>query len=286
MLHRGIATTWVVTGASLAGLAAFLYPFAIPVVATATDSERTARTGQAPIVFSCLTAACLVAVLAELSGGERRRPTAAKSVALLGALVALDATLRLLPSILGGSPIFLLILLVGAVFGPSFGFLMGALTLLLSAFLTGGLGPWLPYQMLGAGWIGLTSGWLPRTRSRRLRLALLAGFGAVWGLLYGALLNLYAWPFTAPGLAADVGLYWSPGLDLPETLRRYGRFYLVTSLGHDLFRAAANALLVLLLGDPVLRLLERIRGRFAWEPWSAPNGAGRPGGTAVHRPAR
>jgi len=163
-------------------------------------------------------------------------------------------------------------MLVGAVYGPSLGFQMGVLTLLLSAFLTGGLGPWLPFQMLGAGWVGLTAGWLPRLSvggdvAPRRRLLLLAGFGAVWGLLFGALLNLYFWPFAAPGLGTDAGLYWSPDLAFGETVARYARFYLVTSFAHDIFRAVGNAVLVLALGGPILRTLERFRSRFSWEPW-------------------
>lgn len=268
MGRRNGSTAWVVASASTIGLAAFFYPFAVSGVSTLTDAEQSARSSQAPLIFAALTVACLAAILAELSAGAGGGADASKTVALLGVLVAIDATLRLMPTLLGASPIFLLILLVGAVYGPSFGFLMGALTLLISAFLTGGLGPWLPYQMLGAGWVGLTAGWLPRCRQPRARLVLLAAFGAAWGLLYGALLNLYAWPFAAPGLRADVGLYWTPGLDVSETVRRYARFYLATSLGHDLFRAGASGLLVLLLGGPLLRVLERFRRRFAWEPWS------------------
>ena len=36
-------------------------------------------------------------------------------------------------------------------------FLLGVLTLLVSAILTGGVGPWLPYQMFTAGWVGLSA---------------------------------------------------------------------------------------------------------------------------------
>lgn len=258
----------VVAFASLVGLIAFLYPFLLPVVTTLANAERTSRTSHAPLVFATVTIACLAAILIELSDEGRSSTNASKSVALLGVLVAIDATLRLLPTLLGASPIFLLIILVGSVYGASFGFLMGALTLLISAFLTGGIGPWLPYQMLGAGWVGMTAAWIPRDTTRRGRLIVLAAFAAGWGLLYGALLNLYAWPFSAPGLEADVGLYWSPGLDLSETLRRYTKFYLATSLGHDVFRAAASAALVLLLGAPLLRVLERGRARFSWQAWT------------------
>jgi energy-coupling factor transport system substrate-specific component len=258
----------VVAAASLVGVAAFLYPFLLPVVDRTDDAG--AHAADAPLVFAGLSVLCLLAALAALgqSGGGLVAGATAKSVALLGVLVATDATLRLAPSLLGATPIFLLIILVGAVFGPSFGFLMGSQTLLVSAFLTGGIGPWLPFEMLGAGWVGLTAGWLPRPAGPRRRLLLLAAFGAAWGFLYGAILNLYFWPFAAPGLGTDIGLYWSPGLSLPETLDRYARFYLVTSLGHDLFRAVGNALLVLALGGPLLRTLERFRVRFAWQPWT------------------
>jgi len=249
--------------ASLIGLVAFLYPFLLPAVAPADD--RTAHAADAPLLFAAVAGLCLLAIVADLGGAHG--PGTAKTVALLGVLVATDATLRLVPSVLGATPIFLLILLVGAVFGPAVGFQMGALTLLVSAFLTGGLGPYLPYQMLGAGWVGLTAGWLPRPAHPRRRLWLLAAFGALWGFLYGALLNLWFWPFTAPGAEVAAGLAWHPGLSAAETLRRYAEFYAVTSFGFDLFRAAGNAVLVLALGGPVLRVLDRYRSRFTWQPW-------------------
>lgn len=256
---------------SLIGAAGFLYPFFLPALAEV--GARPARGGiELPLLFTGLGLACLLLVLVLLQG---RPPLggqgASKLIALLGVLVALDATLRLIPTVLGASPIFLLIILVGFSFGAEFGFLMGALTLLVSALITGGLGPWLPYQMLGAGWIGMTAGWLPHSAepgSRRTILTL-ALFGALWGFLYGAILNLTEWPYAAPGLQEQVGYYWAPGLSLGETLAAYARFYLTTSLVYDSFRAIANVVLVLALGRPVLRLLARYRARFIWQPWEA-----------------
>jgi energy-coupling factor transport system substrate-specific component len=257
----------VVLIASVVGLSGFLYPFLLPAIEQGPESR--ARAGEAPLLLAIVTALCLVAIALEFERVGMRGGNASKTVALLGILVAIDASLRLVPTFLGASPIFILIVLVGAVFGPAMGFQMGALTLLVSAFLTGGVGPWLPYQMLGAGWIGLTAGWLPRPASVRTRVFLLAGFAAAWGLLFGMLLNLWFWPYTAPGVETDAGLYWTPGIGLAETIRRYASFYLVTSLGYDLFRAAGNVVLMVLLGGPALATLERFRSRFGWEPWEA-----------------
>ena len=261
----GRATQLVVLLASLIGVVGFIYPFLLPL-GDRLGGDAAAHADDAPLLFAAVTGLCLLAILTAI-GDEQAGVNRSKTIALLGALVALDATLRLLPSVLGASPIYLLVILVGAVFGSTFGFQVGALTLLLSAFITGGVGPWLPYQMLAAGWVGLTAGWLPRGGSPRRRLVVLAAFGAVWGFLFGALMNLWFWPFAAPGAGAATDLYWAPGLSLPETVARYARFYLTTSLVFDLFRAVGNAVLVLILGGPVLRVLERYRTRFTWQPW-------------------
>jgi len=265
--------------ASAIGLLALLSPLLTPLVQQ-DDADTTAHSGDAPVLFAIITICTLLAtmlVVADDQAGVGR----AKTVALLGVLVAIDATLRIVPSFLGASPIFLLIMLVGCVFGASLGFQMGTLTLLLSAIVTGGVGPWLPFQMLAAGWVGMTAGWLPSVRNERLRIGMLAVFGAFWGLAFGFVMNLWFWPFAAPSTPSEVGLYWSPGLSFGETIGRYVRFYGVTSLGFDLFRSAGNVVLMLVLGGPILRLLTRYRSRFTWQPWeddvAAPSGTATPG---------
>src|SRR5215203_4408649 len=247
---------------SLAGLVTFFLPFivsALPVPA----AQRSSRTVDASLLLAAVIAAALIVAAGELARGPAAG-NLARSVALLGALVAIDATLRLVPSFLGASPIFALIVLVGYVFGPRFGFTMGALTLLLSGVITAGIGPWLPFQMLCTGWIGFISGWLPRWTSARAELAAAAALGALMGFAYGALMNLYSWPFAAPGVTTDVGLYWSPGLSLLESIQRYATFYVATSLVHDATRAIATALLIVIAGAPVIRLLRRFHARAAW----------------------
>ena len=250
--------------ASLVGVVAYLSPFFLP--ATAGDAGL-AHAADAPVLFCLLVLCIAMALAAEVGGPGAAAGQASKLVALLGVLAALNGALRLLPTLAGASPIFLLILLVGYAYGPTYGFCLGGLSLLVSALITGGVGPWLPYQMLGAGWLGLTAGWLPDLRRHpRAERVMLAAFGGLWGLLYGAILNLWFWPVVGPAAAAGDPLVWQPGTGLGETLQRYAVFYLVTSLPYDLARSAATAALALALAGPLLGVLRRFQRRFSWRP--------------------
>ncbi len=273
--RQGNFVLWAV---SLVGVAAFLGPFFLSGAQTdAGAANRAAHAADAPLVFAALGLCCLVALLIETGG----RDPDAKAVALLGVLVATNAALRLVPGVLGASPIFFLPVCVGYVWGPRFGFLHGAGSLALSAAFVGGFGPWLPFQMLALGWVGMTAGLLPGSGEQhadgthrfhrsplaaRRSLLLLAIFAGAWGFGYGAIMNLWFWPFAAPAAPAEAGLYWSPGLGLAETIRRYATFYLATSAVYDGFRAGGNVLMVLAFGRPTLLLLGRFRRRFTWQP--------------------
>ena len=84
-------------------------------------------------------------------------------LAILGVLSAVNAILRVLSAGTAGVEfVFFLLILAGRVFGPGFGFVLGCTSLFASALMTAGVGPWLPYQMLVAAWIGMGAGLLPR----------------------------------------------------------------------------------------------------------------------------
>ncbi len=117
----------------------------------------------------------LAVVLAEVADGALD----AKGVALLGVLAAAAAALRPFGSGHAGfEPMWIVVVLGGRALGPGFGFCLGAVGMFASALVTGGVGPWLPFQMLGAAWIGLGAGLLPRADGRR-ELGLLAAYSAV-----------------------------------------------------------------------------------------------------------
>jgi energy-coupling factor transport system substrate-specific component len=248
-------STIILTLASLLGLVAFLSPFF-------GDPEQRANMGMAHgadalLMLSLLSILALASVVASIQSGQM----SSKTLAVLGALAAVGAVLRFLPGPAGFSAIFFLPILAGYAFGAQFGFLSGLTTLLASAFLTGGIGPWLPYQMFAAGWIGAAAGMLPhpKTNSRR-ELVLLAAAGLLLGLLYGVVMNLWFWPFVFQPAQAE--MYWQPGAGIAEAVKRYALFYLTTSFVWDLWRGIGNAALILLFGAPVLRLLRRYERRF------------------------
>jgi len=253
--------------ASATGILAFLYPFLQSAAGQPTGGQ--AHNQDAPLLTVALIGLSLVALLIEVQG----QTITAKTVAVLGILVATTSVLRFIEVAIplpgGFSPIFAPIILAGYVFGSRFGFLMGSLTLLVSGLATGGVGPWLPYQMYTAGWVGLTAGvvstFVPVPMSgqatERRAVVLLSALGFTWGLLYGAIMNVFFWPY-AMGPASQT---WEPGISLGESLGRYAAFYLVTSLGWDVVRGVGNVLLLLALGIPVMRALIRFRRRFYFE---------------------
>jgi energy-coupling factor transport system substrate-specific component len=246
------------------GVTAFIYPFLVPLTQGARTGQ--AHVNDAPLLLTTLVGLCFIVVVLEVQG----QAINAKFVALLGILVSMNAVLRFLevavPGPGGISPIFFLIVLTGYVFGGRFGFLMGALTLLVSALITGAFGPWLPYQMFAAGWVGLS---VPLCRplvqavqgeNRRREIFVLAAFAGLWGFVFGFIMNVWFWPYAI----GPTNQYWEQGIGFLETLRRYAAFYLATSLVWDVLRAAGNMLMVLTLGEPALRALRRFRRRFAF----------------------
>lgn len=238
---------------SLLGLAAFGWPLLAEVDAT----PDTAHATDAPWLFVILLPLLLGVVFAELAEGV----IDAKAIALLGVLAALGAALRL-PSggVAGFEPVFFLLVPAGRVLGRGFGFVLGALTLFVSAILTGGFGPWLPFQMFGAAWIGFFAGCLPPRRGRS-EVVMLAAYAALAALVYGLALNLWFWPFVTGG---ETSISFLPGAGLGENLRRFWAFHLATSLGFDLPRAVFTAGFVLVAGRPILAALRRASRRAAF----------------------
>jgi len=143
---------------------------------------------------------------------------------------------------------------------------MGAMTMFVSGLITGGVGPWLPGQMITAGWVGQSAAALKpiirglKWHGKSLEVIFLSIFGALWGLLYGLVMNLWFWPF----LAGTAGQSWIQSASFLENLQRYSAYYLATSVVWDITRAVGNLLIMLTMVRPVLKIFQRFKVRFSF----------------------
>ena len=250
-IRVGGPTVWAIGLASLIGVVAFCWPFVLA-------PGRLGDTEVAPLIFGAL----LLLVLAVVFAGVADGGIDAKAIAMLGVLSAVGAALRPLGTGTAGiETVFFILVLAGRVFGPGFGFALGCTTLFTSALLTGGVGPWMPYQMFGCAWVGLFAGLLPPATGRR-EVAMLAAYGALSAYAFGLFLNLSFWPFY---IDPHSTIAYLPGASIMENAHRYLIFDATTSLGWDTGRAITNAVCILLAGPALLATFRRAARRAAFD---------------------
>ena len=176
---------------------------------------------------------------------EGRRPQA-RELVLIAVLVAMNVAGRaaffMLPEF---KPVVAMTILAGVAFGGETGFLVGAMTMLVSNMLFS-QGPWTPWQMFAMGIVGWLAGVLYRKGVlRRSRLSLCV-FGVLCStVIYGGIMN--------PAAA----LMWAGKLNWPTVLSYY-----ITGIPVDLVRAAATAAFLLLGAEPMLEKLDRIKTKY------------------------
>jgi energy-coupling factor transport system substrate-specific component len=249
----GLRSSLVLGVASVAGLMMLCWPLLVDV-----PPEQHL---QPPFFFLALLPLVILVVIAEVSEGGMD----SRVLALLGVLSAANALIRMLGAGTAGIElVFFLLILAGRVFGPGFGFVLGCTSLFASALLTAGVGPWLPFQMVVAAWVGMGAGFLPRKVGGRAEIAMLVGYAVVAAYAYGILMNLSGWPFAlgiaVPGYEGD--LSFVPGDPLGENLHRFLVYTLVTSTGSwDTGRAITTSLAVVVLGPSILTTLRRAARR-------------------------
>ncbi len=234
----------VLIGASALSATGFIWPFLI--------SENIHRPQW---IFILATPIALAIFLVGVSNGNLD----AKSVALLAVLSALIAALRPLGTgAIGIEPMWFVLILSARVFGPSFGFLLGALSMLLSALITGGLGPWLSYQAFAAAWIGLGVACIPQKIRGRKEIAVLVIYGIVAAEFFGIAMDLQFWPWY---LGSDSQLSFQAGAAISENLRNFFSYHFFSAMAWDIPRAIFTSILLIITGQPVLHALRRAHTR-------------------------
>ncbi len=168
-----------------------------------------------------------------------------KEIALIAMLGTISAVSRvpfaMIPSV---QPCTYIIICSGYVFGPVAGFMVGAITALVSNFFLG-QGPWTLYQMFAWGLAGVSAAYLRRFDPGKTSLII---FGAIWGYLYGWIMNTWFWA----------------SFIYPLTFRTF-LTYQLTSIWFDTFHALGNAVFLGAFGTKTISILQRFKMRFSIE---------------------
>jgi hypothetical protein len=136
---------------------------------------------------------------------------------------------------------------------------MGACSIFVSALLFGGVGPWLPFQMMAAGIIGVGAGLLPKPKRMWLQIGVMIFYGIIGAYFYGALMTLWNWPFLA-GVGSDVS--YSAGAGVTENLGRFLNYEILTGgLIWDTGRAITTSILITVTAPALLTTLRRAANR-------------------------
>jgi len=246
--------TAAIVAASILALAAFSWP--LLTSALPTDAQAAL-----PVIVFALVPALIVLSSLLLDSSV----ASSKTLAMLGILAAIGAAVRIASTGIGGfEAVFIVLILGGRAYGARFGFLLGMLTIAVSSLLWGGFGPWTAFQMFAVGWVGAGAGLLPKNRSvnpdargKRREMAWLIGYGVVASYLFGALMNLWFWPF---GVGPATSISYVAGAPIWENLSHFGVYTLITSTTTwDTVRALTTGIGLAVFGIPALAALRRAK---------------------------
>lgn len=183
--------------------------------------------------------------------------TSRSLITLIASASALGTLGRLLDFPAGGSGMFVIVIICGFALGSQFGYIVGLSSMLISAFLIGGVGPWLGYQAIAMGLVGALAGLISPTITRQVRkqgkikttlFITISLFSGVLGILYGFIINWWSWPFLDYGTSIS----FSSSNGFAQNLSNYMSFYLRTSLWWDMWAFIGNVIAIALIGKHVI----------------------------------
>ncbi len=167
-----------------------------------------------------------------------------REVMMIVMLIAIAAVSRVpfaaIPNVL---PMTFIIIVSGLVFGAQSGFMIGALSAIVSNMFIG-QGPWTPWQMFCWGMIGCAAGLLRNTWWMRTMWGKVI-FGFAAGILFGWVMNL------VDVIARMADISWGAIV----TIYAAGVIF-------DLLHAGSNVLFILLFSKSWIRILERFKRKY------------------------
>ncbi len=177
-----------------------------------------------------------------------------RTLALVGILTALAVAVRPLGAgVAGIEPMWAVFIIAGRALGAHIGFVLGVTAMLTSGFVTGAIGPWLPYQMLLAALVGAGAGLLPSFRGK-IEVWMLTVYAGIAGFFLGWFLNLWFWPNT---IGLQSGLGFDQAQNPMERISAWVHFSLISSAGFDIPRSLLTAFLVAISATQLLKVIRR-----------------------------
>ena len=162
----------------------------------------------AALITSACACVALVPFFVSFEGSRRRARDLMPIVVLTALAVAGRLVFAPVPAI---KPVIALVIMGGLCFGREEGFIIGALSMLVSNVFFG-QGPWTPWQMFSMGLVGYLAG-VMGSHGRLVRRWSVAAFGAMMALLYGFVLDTWTIVgFVSNANAASVLATYAAGL--------------------------------------------------------------------------
>lgn len=170
------------------------------------------------------------------AAGYEKKSVGTKRMVAAAVMTALCFAGRFIPVF---KPVTAITIIVAMYIGSETGFLVGAMTALISNFYFG-QGPWTPFQMLGWGIIGYAAGVLSQPL-KKSRLFLLI-FGAFSGIAYSLVMDVWNVLWYSGGFSPK--LYFAA---------------IITAAPHTAIYAISNVIFLHLLASPFGEKLERMK---------------------------
>ncbi len=188
-------------------------------------------------VVLLISIACIALAVSAVESGPNR----SRELSLVAALAAAAAGGRVLFAFIPNvQPVTIIVAVTGATLGARAGIATGGAAALLSNTVLG-QGPWTPWQMIGWALVGATAAACGGALHNRF---VLAAFGIAWGFLFDWLMDVWAWSTLGP--SADLHSF--------ITLA-------ATGLPFDIAHATGNAVIALVAGPSLIRMLDRYARR-------------------------
>ncbi len=162
-----------------------------------------------------------------------------RRIVLIAILTALSTAGRFIPVI---KPVCAITIITGMYLGPLSGFLVGAMSALLSNFYFG-QGPWTVFQMGAWGLIGLVSGLISKPLKESRIILLL--FGALSGIVFSLIMDV--WTVIWYMRSFDISYYLTA---------------ITAAIPYTLSYVISNMIFLYMLAKPIGEKIERIKIKY------------------------